>query len=236
MSIAKSTTCSHDIGDHYLTYVCSSSSTQILHCTEEKDMGVVFDINLSFRNHISMSINEANKLLGIIRRSFCALDNTTFTLIYKAIVQSHLEYAVTIWNPYKKGYIDDLENVQRRATKHFQNISHLIYPDRLVALNLPTLTYCRMRGDMIKTFKILNNIYDSSVTNFLKKNQLFNNKGKSLESVCATCTLQHQIMVFLNLYCRHLKSSSFKHCKCTKRYELGKKIQQTLSRTQNEVL
>ena len=114
-----------------------------------------------------MSINKANRLFGIIRRSFCALDNNSFTLLYKAIVRPHLEYAATIWNPYKKGYIDDLEKVQRRATKLLQNISHLSYPERLAALNLPILVYRRIRGDMIETFKILNNIYDSRVTNFL---------------------------------------------------------------------
>ena len=118
-----------------------------------------------------MSINKANRLLGIIRRSFCALDNNSFTLLYKAIVRPHLEYAATIWNPCKKGYIDDLEKVQRRATKLLQNISHLSYPERLAALNLPTLVYRRIRGDMIETFKILSNIYDSRVTNFLSKSK-----------------------------------------------------------------
>ena len=142
-------------------------------------------------NHINMSINKANRLLGIIIRSFCALDNNSFTLLYKAIVRPHLEYAATIWNPYKKGYIDDLENVQRRATKLLQNISHLSYPERLAALNLPTLVYRRIIGDMIETFKsfsfwlipkklmssyiILNNIYDSSYQFSIKK-QIFNNK------------------------------------------------------------
>ena len=97
MSITKSTACSHDSADYYLINQSSkTSSTPILRCTEEIDMGVVFDTKLSFRNHIYMSINKANRLLGIIRRSFCALDNTSFTLLYKAIVRSHLEYATTI--------------------------------------------------------------------------------------------------------------------------------------------
>ena len=80
-----------------------------------------------------MSINKANRLLGIIRRSFCALDNTSFALLYKEIVRPHLEYAATIWNPYKKGNIDDLEKGQRSAAKLLQNISHLSYPERLAA-------------------------------------------------------------------------------------------------------
>ena len=82
-------------------------------------------------------------------------------------MRPRLEYAASILNPYKKGYIDDLEKVQRRATKLLQNISHLSYPERLAALSLPTLVYRRISGDMIETFKILSNIYDSRVTNFL---------------------------------------------------------------------
>jgi hypothetical protein len=29
---------------------------------------------------------------------------------------------------------------------------------------MPTLKYCRLRGDMIETFKIVNGIYDKDVT------------------------------------------------------------------------
>ena len=169
MTITKSTACNHDTADYYLQSQSSkTSSTPILRWTEEIDLGVVFDTKLSFRNHINMSINKANRLLGIIR-SFCALDDTSFALLYKAIVRPHLEYAATIWNPYKKGNIDDLEKVQRRATKVLQNISHLSYPERQAALSLPTLAYRRSRGDMMVSFRNLNNIYDSRVTHFLSK-------------------------------------------------------------------
>ena len=123
MSITKSTACNHDSADYYLKNQRSkTSSTPILCCTEEIDLGVVFDTKLSFRSHVNMSIEKANGLLGIIRRSFCALDNISFTLLYKAIVRHHLEYVATIWNPYNKGYIDNLEKVQHRATKLLQNI------------------------------------------------------------------------------------------------------------------
>jgi len=33
--------------------------------------------------------------------------------------------------------------------------------DRLIYLNLPTLKYSRLRGDMIEVFKITHNIYDT---------------------------------------------------------------------------
>ena len=39
-------------------------------CSEEKDLGVTFDGKLSFDAHIQNCISKANRILGIIKRSF----------------------------------------------------------------------------------------------------------------------------------------------------------------------
>ena len=36
-----------------------------------------------------------------------------FILLYKAMVRPHLEYANSVWCPYKKGDIEDVEKVQK---------------------------------------------------------------------------------------------------------------------------
>ena len=61
-----------------------------------------------------------------------------------------------------------LENVQRRATKLVPGLANLSYPDRLRQLNMPTLAYRRLRGDMIQTYKLLNGGYDGSLPNILQ--------------------------------------------------------------------
>ena len=48
--------------------------------------------------------------------------------------------------------IEDIENVQKRATKLVISLKHLPYIDRLQQLKLPTLKYRRLRGDMIEIF------------------------------------------------------------------------------------
>ena len=41
----------------------------------------------------------ANKLLGLIRRSYVYLDNATVKTLYTSLVRPHLEYGNTDWYP-----------------------------------------------------------------------------------------------------------------------------------------
>ena len=81
-----------------------------------KDLGVIFDLDLSFVLHCKEKINKAYARLGIIRRNFMYLSEEAFVLLYNVVVRSQLEYANSVWNPYRMGLIKDLEKVQMRAT------------------------------------------------------------------------------------------------------------------------
>lgn len=72
--------------------------------------------------------------------------------------------------PYKKGDIEAIEKIQKRATKLVISIRKLPYKERLQHLNLYSLKYRRLRGDMIEVFKILHHMYDSSVAPELIRN------------------------------------------------------------------
>ena len=97
------------------------------------------------------------------------------------MVRSHLEYAAIVWAPSGKGKIDDLERVQRRATKMIKSCHKLPYSDRLKYLKLPTLTYRRIRGDMIEVYKILTNKYDNNVTLDLSLSNCTYTRGNALK-------------------------------------------------------
>ena len=87
--------------------------------------------------------------------------------LYKALVRPSLEYGNPVWCPFKKKDIDDLEDIQRFFTKCIIACSHLSYEDRLRKLKLPSLSYRRLRGDMIEVFKITHEIYDPVSTKSL---------------------------------------------------------------------
>jgi len=60
------------------------------------------DSDLSFDDHISEKVKVGNKILGIIKRNCIDLGKDTCILLYKSMVRRHLEYAGSLWNPYKK--------------------------------------------------------------------------------------------------------------------------------------
>ena len=139
---------------------------EINSCDKEKDLGVFFDGLLTFDAHVHACIAKANRILGIIKRSFVCLDKDSFTQLYKTLVRPHLEYANVIWAPKFKRQSIAIERVQRRATKIVQEVREFEYERRLKLLNLPTLKYRRFRGDVIQTFKIVNKIDDLNIDDF----------------------------------------------------------------------
>lgn len=148
-------------------YVMGPDKTVLKHSSVERDIGVFIDDKLNFDEHIHNKVSKANSVMGIIRRTFEYLNNRTFLLLYKALVRPHLEYANQVWSPMFKRQETVVENVQRRATKLIPGMQNLSYEDRLKKLNLPTLKYRRIRGDMIEIFKILSAKYDKRVSDFI---------------------------------------------------------------------
>ena len=132
------------------------------HVFEEKDLGVIVDSDLTFEEHISSKTRTANAILGLIRRNFLYLDCKFFVKMYTSFVRPHIEYAQSVWAPYLIKYINLLENVQIRATKIVDGISKLDYTERLKKLNMPSLAYRRLRGDMIETYKHFHK-YDKNI-------------------------------------------------------------------------
>ena len=79
-------------------------------------------------------------------------------LLYVSLIRPHLEYAVPVWNPYLRGDIENIENVQHRATRLVPGIKRKNYEYRVKTLRLTTLEIRRKRGDLIQFYKIINKI------------------------------------------------------------------------------
>ena len=61
-------------------------TTELKQVKQEKDIGVIVDDQLKFESHILEKIKKANNTMGLIRRSFIHLDESTFLKLFKALV------------------------------------------------------------------------------------------------------------------------------------------------------
>ena len=67
---------------------------------EERDLGVIIQNDLKCTQKCINVVNTANKVLGMIRRSFMCKDREIILQLYKSLVRPHLEYCVQAWRPH----------------------------------------------------------------------------------------------------------------------------------------
>ncbi|MEW8547692.1 MAG: reverse transcriptase family protein, partial [Candidatus Thiodiazotropha sp.] len=137
---------------------------------EEKDLGVIFENSLKFNKQVMDVVNRTKRLTGMIKRTFRYMNKSLFLTVYKSLIRSIVDYAITIWYPTTKKNIQLVENIQRRATRIVPELRGLSYTQRIKALNLPTLLYRRQRYDLIQIYKIVHHIDDIEPTKLFSFN------------------------------------------------------------------
>ena len=85
------------------------------------------------------------------------------------------------YEPEEQFMLNIIEKVRKRATKLVITLHKIPYKDRLISLNLHTLKYRRVCGDMIEVFKIVNGIHDEKVTPRLHFNKSSVTRGNKFK-------------------------------------------------------
>jgi hypothetical protein len=120
-----------------------------------RDLGVVMDRQLNFRDHIRKTTTEAHRRANFLLRRFRHLDKTSLTYLFNTTVRTVIEYCSTVWSPSSKALSAEVEAVQRRFTKRIPGYKNMDYPQRLKALDLLSLEDRRAQLDLILTHKIV---------------------------------------------------------------------------------
>ena len=76
------------------------------------NLGVLTSSDLAVSHQCTEAASRANRVLGMAKRQFKAMDKESFLIIYKGFVRPHLEYVIQAWSPYLRMDIDCLEKVQ----------------------------------------------------------------------------------------------------------------------------
>jgi len=112
----------------------------------------------------------ANKVLGMIKRTFSIRNKEVILQLYKWLVRPHLEYSIQAWRPHNQKDIVLIEGVQRRATQLISGFIGYTYEDRLNILKLTTLETRRLRGDHMEVFKMFKGFDNLDPLLFFKLN------------------------------------------------------------------
>jgi len=140
-----------------------STDNNILETTTlEKDLGIHIDPELKFSKHTELQVNKANRILAMIRRSYTHLDKESLKKLFCALVRPHLEYSVVAWSPCLEKDKKLIESVLHRATRLLAELRDLDYEQRLSLMDIPSMAYRRVRGDMIEVWKYLHEKYEAN--------------------------------------------------------------------------
>ena len=64
--------------------------------SDERDLGVIVENNLKCSKQCAKVVNTANRIIGMIKRSFSYLSKDITIQLYKSLVRPHLEYCVQV--------------------------------------------------------------------------------------------------------------------------------------------
>ena len=128
-------------------------------------MGITVSSDLSWSRQVNLTVNKANKLLGLVRRTIGSLNPGAFSTLYKSLVRQVLEYAAPVWNTYLAKDVLVLEKVHPRASRLAlgQKRGEMDYDDRLRKLKWPTLETRRLYLSLVECYKI---VFDMNKLNF----------------------------------------------------------------------
>lgn len=160
----KSITFTRKLNVSSYTYVLCNTNLEKVQII--KDLGITLDSKLTLDVHIENITARGFKMFNfVIRSSIYFKNEITYLLLYKSLVRSQLEYAVSVWNPLYKCYIKNIERVQKKFLRcmHYKLCHNIIpYEKLLNKYKLLDLSSRRQQLDVMLLYDLVHNRYDCS--------------------------------------------------------------------------
>lgn len=142
--------------------------TSVQRVDHVKDLGVILDSKLTFKQHISFITAKASRQLGlVIRMTRHFTDIHCLKALFCSLVRSSLEYCSVVWTPHYNNAVHQLESIQRRFVRFALRLLPWRQPqqlppyeDRCQLLHLDTLQLRRDLARALTVSDILSNRID----------------------------------------------------------------------------
>ena len=121
-------TCS--LKGNLISYPYNINNVQLTQVTKQRDLGVLFNKDLNFLEHIENIVTNAYRKLDFIIRNSKQFAIDTIKLLYFSFVRSKLEFGSQIWDP---GTVDRhsklIETVQNKFLSYLYYRKYKKYPN-----------------------------------------------------------------------------------------------------------
>ena len=122
-----------------------------------KTLGLHLQENLSWTKHTDHISKKVGPALGLLKRVRDLVDFDTLVIIYKALIQPHLDYGCVVWDGMDKGLAIKLQKLQNRAARIITRSCYDVRScDILADLGWETLEKRRYRLKKSMMTKIMN--------------------------------------------------------------------------------
>lgn len=153
-----------------------------------KDLGIIFDNKLTFKEHIATTIVRVNQLIGFIYRRHKELkDKKILLLMYKSLILPIIEYGTIVWSTDTIVDLGLIEHAQRKFTRLILNVPpdprcnrYLDYQQRLKKLERLQLKDRKNLLRILYITKLINTPENvPSLNNYIARNPTIRNLRKT---------------------------------------------------------
>ena len=89
----------------------------IEHVKYFKFLGILFDVNLTWKCHINMVTNKLSKVIGILNRLKHVYRQNTLLSIYHSPFGTHLNFGLLLWGT----HVNRVSKLQKKAVRIMSN-------------------------------------------------------------------------------------------------------------------
>lgn len=103
---------------------------------EVRDLGVLFDKKLTFKNHIEIITKRASQMIGAARRFVVGINKPyLISRIYAIYIQPILEYCSLVWNQNRITANNALNLLHKKVTRIALGVYYTMDPNRYIVYN-----------------------------------------------------------------------------------------------------
>ena len=148
----------------------NSANEDIISGNTVKDLGILTNRDLNFKEHIDNIVTSSRIKIGIILRTFITRDAELMIKLFNTYVRSKLEYCCSVWSPNAQGEINAIERIQKSFSSKIDGMEGLDYHQRLKELRMYSLERRRERYLIIYAWQMLEDLKENVLDLKSRKN------------------------------------------------------------------